>query len=181
MTFDKKTYSLVISSQDKIGGTNNNATFLVNWRDFLPEDVTNYKVNFTFQSTAGSYVDGLTKIPTTSAGGLSLLYPTTPSASATCSTSVGLEGTTISYSGLQGVIYDGQYIVCYNIGMEGTVNCFPSGTTVLTKSGTVLQLSHGCIYPVSVNAKIYLLSPNVANTVNFSSARIVLNTRTYFY
>ena len=187
---DKKTYSLVISSQDKIQGTNNNATYFVNWRDFLPDDdVTNYKVNFSFQSTAGSYVDGITKIPTSTAGGVSRLITNAPSASATGTNSVGVGGTNMNYNTLVGTIYQGQYIVCYNAGMEGYVNCFPTGTVVLANTGSVLSLSNGCVYPITVSSKIYLLNPPnaapalpvLANPVCFNSARIVLNTNSKSY
>jgi hypothetical protein len=55
---EQKTYSLVINSKDKIGGTNNNATFDIHWSDFLPKDVNMYKVAFNFHAVGGYYKDG---------------------------------------------------------------------------------------------------------------------------
>ena len=49
----------MINSADKISGTNNNATYQVNWRDFLPDNVQCYKVAFSFQTIGGYYGDGL--------------------------------------------------------------------------------------------------------------------------
>jgi hypothetical protein len=187
---DKKTYSLVISSQDKmVGSTNNNALYQVNWRDFLPDDVTNYKVNYSFQSTAGSYADGIHKIPTTTAGGTSLLYSTTPSAQVS-TPAIAVGTTSFTYTLASGTIYTGQYVVCNDTTMLGTVSCFPPGTFVVANSGGKLYLSHACIYPVvAAPGRIYLLNPPIAapqlpvlaNAVNFNSARIILNTNTKSY
>ena len=54
---DKPSYNLVINSGDKISGTNNNATFQVNWDDFLPRKYNVFKVIFSFQTTGGYYKD----------------------------------------------------------------------------------------------------------------------------
>jgi hypothetical protein len=54
---DKPTYNLIINSSDKIYGTNNNATFQINWDDFLPRKFNMYKVIFSFQTTGGYYKD----------------------------------------------------------------------------------------------------------------------------
>ena len=54
---DKPTYNLIINSSDKISGTNNNATFQINWDDFLPRKFNMYKVIFSFQTTGGYYKD----------------------------------------------------------------------------------------------------------------------------
>ena len=57
-SYNDPTYTLVLNSNDKISGTNNNATFQVNWKDFLPEEYDKYKMVYTFQTTGGYYGDG---------------------------------------------------------------------------------------------------------------------------
>ena len=52
-----KNYTLFMSSQDKISGSNNNAVFNVNWESFLPRDFDSYQLNFCFNVTAGYYKD----------------------------------------------------------------------------------------------------------------------------
>ena len=59
LVVDSTSYTLVINSADKISGTNNNATYQVNWRDFLPDNFQCYKVAFSFQTIGGYYGDGL--------------------------------------------------------------------------------------------------------------------------
>ena len=54
---DTKSYTLYLSSADKISGTNNNATFDINYSSFLPNDYTQYKVAYSFLSTGGYYFD----------------------------------------------------------------------------------------------------------------------------
>jgi hypothetical protein len=65
-TTEKATYTLYINSSDKISGTNNNATFNINWNDFLPRQYDLYKMVYSFQSTGGYYKDnGTTAIYST--------------------------------------------------------------------------------------------------------------------
>jgi hypothetical protein len=54
---ETKSYTLFLSSTDKISGNNNSAQFQVNWADFLPRDVSDYKMSFSFQSGGGYYKD----------------------------------------------------------------------------------------------------------------------------
>jgi hypothetical protein len=54
---DKLTYTLVLNSADKVSGTNNNATFNINWAAFLPMQYSYYKVIFNFQTVGGYYKD----------------------------------------------------------------------------------------------------------------------------
>jgi hypothetical protein len=56
---DKITYTLVLDSDDKVSGTNNNATFNINWAAFLPMKYSYYKVIFNFQTVGGYYKDGV--------------------------------------------------------------------------------------------------------------------------
>jgi hypothetical protein len=54
---ETKSYTLFISSNDKISGTNNNAQFNINWNDFLPKEYDTYKMTFSFQTGGGYYTD----------------------------------------------------------------------------------------------------------------------------
>jgi hypothetical protein len=55
---DKISYTLFLDSDDKVSGTNNNATFNINWVAFLPMKYSYYKVIFNFQTVGGYYKDG---------------------------------------------------------------------------------------------------------------------------
>ena len=48
-----KNYTLFMTSQDKVSGTNNNAVFNVNWESFLPRDFDTYQLDFSFHASAG--------------------------------------------------------------------------------------------------------------------------------
>jgi hypothetical protein len=186
--YDSKTYSLVINSNDKILGTNNNATYQVNWQDFLPEEFDSYKIMFSFQTAGGYYSDGVTQIPTAS-NGTGLNYKTSTSGSA-ISTSANLaigsasmtvntgSGSLVSGSGLAN-----QFVICYNA--NTTNNCFPAGTTItygsLASGAGTVYFSNPCIYPILTGATIYVYSSTLVNTVNYSSARILLNTSSTSY
>ena len=50
-------YVLYLNSVDKISGTNNNASYNVNWSAFLPYKVQQYKMTFNFLSNGGQYKD----------------------------------------------------------------------------------------------------------------------------
>lgn len=54
---ETKSYTLFVSSNDKISGTNNQATFNINWDDFLPKEYDTYKMTFSFQTAGGYYID----------------------------------------------------------------------------------------------------------------------------
>ena len=47
-SLETKSYTLYLSSVDKVSGTNNNATFNVNFQDFLPKEYDTYKIGFSF-------------------------------------------------------------------------------------------------------------------------------------
>ena len=53
-------YNIYISSNDKMSGKNNNATFQINWNDFLPRNYKYYNVTFSFQTAPGFYKDDTT-------------------------------------------------------------------------------------------------------------------------
>ena len=53
-------YNIYINSNDKMSGKNNNATFQINWDDFLPRNYKYYNVTFSFQTAPGFYKDDTT-------------------------------------------------------------------------------------------------------------------------
>ena len=53
-------YNIYINSNDKMSGKNNNATFQINWNDFLPRNYKYYNVTFSFQTAPGYYKDDTT-------------------------------------------------------------------------------------------------------------------------
>ena len=52
----EKNYTLFINSNNKVSGTHNNAYYKILW-DFLPHDVQNFKVAFSFNTSSGFYKD----------------------------------------------------------------------------------------------------------------------------
>ncbi len=56
---DTPSYTLYLSSNDKVSGSNNNCTFNVNWDSFLSRDYDQYKVCYSFLTSGGNYKDGV--------------------------------------------------------------------------------------------------------------------------
>ena len=56
-SLETKTYTVFLASVDKASGTNNQASFQINWDDFLPREYDQYKMTFSFQSGGGNYLD----------------------------------------------------------------------------------------------------------------------------
>jgi hypothetical protein len=65
---DKPSYTLFLNSTDKVSGTNNNANYQVNWDDFLPREIENYKVVYSFQTAGGFYRDNFSQFKVTALG-----------------------------------------------------------------------------------------------------------------
>ena len=66
---DKNSYTLFLNSADKISGTtNNNASYDVNWDDFLPRDIDYYKVVYSFQTAGGYYRDNFSQFKVSGIG-----------------------------------------------------------------------------------------------------------------
>ena len=57
--FTSNNYTVFISSNDKVSGSNNNGTYQINWDDLLPRNYNNFKMAFTFQTGGGKYADGM--------------------------------------------------------------------------------------------------------------------------
>ena len=155
--YDDATYTLVLNSQDKISGTNNNATFQVNWKDFLPEEFDRYKMIFTFQTTGGYYSDGV--------------YPKSTSVSPPTWTGYftpTANSMTQSIGALTPNPTTGQYITALNV---------PSGTTVasFTSTGNVLVMSQPTTCLVG-STQYFFWNATDYNAINYSSARVMFST-----
>jgi hypothetical protein len=158
---ETKTYSLVLNSVDKVSGTNNNATFNVNWYEFLPEKYSEYKMIMTFQTTGGYYADGV--------------YPKSPSV--TAASSIPNFGnlnanTTNIFAGSGNTINPpvapiaGQYVSCIGI---------PSGAQIIYVGGTQIYTNMPSMFGAPwVSCSVF--NPNDMNLVNFSSARVLFST-----
>ena len=152
--YNATTYTLVINSADKVSGTNNEATFQVNWKDLLPSEYDRYKIIFTFQTTGGYYSDNI--YGTTSfMGTTAALY--TPS-----TTTIQL------YTGTIPTV--NQYVIGLGVAAY---------TQVTTVSGAVspysITLSQPLIQSIAPSTSFYFQTGTVTNT-NFSSAKILMNT-----
>ena len=177
--YNEKTYSLVINSQDKISGTNNNATYQINWDDFLPRDISNYKVIFSFQTSGGYYSDGLLLIPTTTSGTLPTNTGVATINNAKVAAGYPVGTSTMALNGVVGTITagGGQYVIgggCSGITLSkfyGTVDT--TATSVIVNQPTVSASTNG--------DSVYFYNTTLANAVNYSSARVVLSTSSTSY
>lgn len=59
-TSNEKSYTVYISSNDKVNGNNNNGNYQINWDSFLPRKYQYYKCIFNFATSAGNYRDWTT-------------------------------------------------------------------------------------------------------------------------
>ena len=148
--YNDTTYSLVINSADKVSGTNNQATFQVNWKDFLPSEYDRYKMVFTFQTTGGYYSDNV--------------YGSSVSTSATSGASdAGKTGSIALTTGTAPAV--GSYVV--GLGVQ-------SYTTVIASSTTAVTLSQPLALGIPPSTLFYYAA--TGTNVSFSSARIMMNT-----
>lgn len=157
LVVDSTTYSLVINSVDRIFGTNNNATYQVNWKDFLPDDFQSYKMAFSFQSLGGYYSDGV--------------Y-------ANAGANLGATATIVSVAATATNVYN---ILLPNvnnvvIGMV-VISAFgiPSGATVTALNANPISVTIStptlAALPIGTSYGFYL--PANVNQVTYSSARVL--------
>ena len=159
---DKKNYTLFLNSNDRISGTHNNATFQINWDDFLPRTYTSYKMNFNFQTVGGYYIDYLQSQTTTFSANIA---------------NTGVMTVTIApTSGLLFAV--GQGISAVGITAGTTITAFGTGTGGV---GTYQLSSNGYILATQVNT----VTPTVngGKPITYDSAKVVMNSlgRSYSY
>ena len=56
-TLADRSYTLYLASGDKVSGSNNNATFNIDWSQLLPVNYNEYKMIWSFQTTGSYYKD----------------------------------------------------------------------------------------------------------------------------
>ena len=159
--YDTPTYTLVLNSLDRIaGGTNNLATFQVNWNEFLPAEYEQYKMVFTFQTSGGYYADG-SYLKT---------YGTAATATTTTSAFTLAGSSTISVGAATGTLTVGMVVNCPGV---------LSGTTVISYSpGSSITLSQPTFMGMPTSTVISYFYATDVNNVNFSAARITMSTGT---
>ena len=155
LVVDSTSYTLVINSADKISGTNNNATYQVNWRDFLPDNFQCYKVAFSFQTIGGYYGDGIFSSQGSNIG--SVLSTTN---SAVANNNV----TTITLTSAVNLVV-GQVVIC-PVGI-------PSSTTILGITSTNISISSPTISQIPAGTTFQFYTPSNTNAATFSSARVL--------
>ena len=120
---DKCSYTLFLSSTDKVSGSNNNASYQVNWDDFLPRDIEYYKTVFSFQTAGGYYRDNYSQFQISNIGAST--QPSFQTATApTYNASTGY--TSILISVITNIFYANNYIV-----VGGTNYLIIQGATVI--------------------------------------------------
>ena len=155
LVVDSTTYSLVINSVDRVSGTNNNATFQINWKDFLPDDFQSYKMAFSFQSSGGYYSDGLYANAGSNLGATASII--SPAATA-------LAANALTLANNVGLLV-GQTVVC-STGIS-------SGTTITAINGNVITLSTPTISTIPAGTTFYFYAAANLNQATFSSARVL--------
>jgi hypothetical protein len=160
------TYSLVVNSQDKIAGTHNNATFNIEWDNFLPVDIKEYKVRYTFQSTAGYYNDGVFQT--------NPLVPTNGVATVATTTAVRSGTSVITFASAHASLIVGEYV--YGVGIS-------QGTTIVKVTGAVVNLSLPVFATISAATDLQIVTAASVNLIRFSSARVLANfgSKSYSY
>jgi hypothetical protein len=163
--YNDATYTLVINSNDKISGTNNNATFDINWSDFLPVEFERYKMVFTFQTTGGYYADGF----------YLKTYGTAPPGYTTSRTVTNAGSSTINVGISTGAVTVGMLVSCVGV---------LSGTTVIaytTGASGIITLSQPTYAGIANSTVVSYYSTTDVNNVNFSAGRIAMSTGTRSY
>ena len=163
--FNDATYTLVMNSNDRISGTNNNAIFDINWSDFLPVEFERYKMVFTFQTTGGYYADGF----------YLKTYGTAPPGYTTSRTVTNAGSSTINVGISTGTVTVGMLVSCFGV---------LSGTTVIaytTGASGIITLSQPTYAGIANSTLISYFYTTDVNNVNFSAGRIAMSTGTRSY
>ena len=174
--FDKLTtditYSLVLNSNDRISGTHNNPTFNVEWDNFLPQGITDYKVCYTFQSTCGFYCDSFYQ-----------KNPLTPTVGVTESSTFSM----VQYPNLIGanllIFGNGTDVTPGNIVYGVGVPINSTITGIQSQSAVNAYISSPLTANIKEVSSLQIVQQSSVNAVGFSSARILANfgSKSYSY
>jgi len=153
-SLETKSYTLFISSVDKVSGTNNNATFDVNWDSFLPREYDTYKVAYSFQTAGGQYKDNtqFTSTGTWTFNGSQLTIPASQTYTGTLKVGMFITGSSL--------IKAGTYITARvsGTGTSGTYNLstYYATTTLISGTGLVGSLNFsGCQINMDLKGRSY--------------------------
>lgn len=170
-SLETKSYTLFLSSSDKVSGTNNNATFNVNWDSFLPREFDTYKVSFSYQSGGGNYKDSS--------------FYATPASYATGTATIlnnllSITSNTLTAQTFTGNFNIGQQITGYlQSGAAGTLGNPITKTYYITGLGTGTNngpYTGNPTYYVTNNGETLSLNTFQGNQV-FSGVKIVMNSK----
>ena len=158
---DKKSYTVFLNSTDKVSGNNNNATYQINWDDFLPRDVDFYKLVFSFQTSGGYYRDNYSQFQISAIGATATptfeyaLFPTYNAISNTTSiiisaiTGIFYAGNSISLNGTNYLILQGANAVANTMIIQGnptiTLNTNYNGVPYTSITGNTIANYTGSI------------------------------------
>lgn len=157
LVVDSTTYSLVINSVDRIFGTNNNATYQVNWKDFLPDDFQSYKMAFSFQSLGGYYSDGVYANAGANLGATATIVSGVATAA---------NVNNILLPNVNNVVVGMVVMSAFGIPSGATVTAINANPISVTISSPTLA-----VLPINTSYGFYL--PANVNQVTFSSARVL--------
>lgn len=137
---DKKSYTVFLNSNDKVSGSNNNATYQINWDDFLPRDVDFYKVVFSFQTAGGYYKDNSATLKISAISG-STGSGFQCAVDPIYNSSTGY--TSIIISVIVGIIFAGNYATINGVNYLIIQTAFLIGDTVIIQGQPTIALNTG--------------------------------------
>ena len=146
-----KTYTLIINSNDKASGTNNNAQFYIDL-SFIPKNYQYFKMNYSFQSAGGTFKDSIIEFgATTNVNVLTIVtYDST---------------ITGQFCALNSRVYSLDGLV--NITQPTYINSYQSGIGLLGTYGLSKPLPDDPITSQTITGTITISS----NTVTFASSQ----------
>jgi hypothetical protein len=179
---DKTSYTVFLSSNDKVGGSNNNANYQVNWDNILPRKINKYKLVYSFQTAGGYYKDNYSQFQISAIGTI-----ITPSFSCTLAPIYNASTGYLSLivTTVTGVLYANNYVTIvgsnYNIiqGVSGTgqtliISGNPAGYSGITYYG-------GPYTSVTANTVTnYSGSVSIGQTINYNTSTFLILNVTLF-
>ena len=161
---------MFLNSNDKVSGSNNNATYKINWDDFLPRDVDFYKVVFSFQTSGGYYRDNYSQFTISAIGAT-----TTPTFQCAVlpiyNSSTGF--TSIIISAITGIFYSGNYIIIGGLNYLIVQSCYLVGNTMIIQGNPTIAINttySGVPYTILTGNTVanYTGSISIGQTINYN-------------
>ena len=148
-------YTVFINSLDKVSGTNNNGTYLINWADLLTNEFDEYKMSFCMQTGGGKYSDVTSTFVINS-----------------------ITGNQASITWSSGVVCAGQTITTASVVNNGQTIYFTLASPIYIVSGTAMTAAGSQLYTISTSKWTSLAGLNLAGagSVVYSGAKVQLET-----